>query len=77
MSAPLETIGQAVRTARKGLGLTQPELAAAAGVGLRFLVELERGKPTVRLDRLLAVLNALGLELQVAPRGRSQSGHAR
>lgn len=75
MSAPLETIGQAVRTARKGMGLTQPELAAAAGVGLRFLVELERGKPTVRLDRMLAVLDALGLELQVAR--RSHPGSAR
>lgn len=75
MSAPLETIGQAVRTARKGMGLTQPELAAAAGVGLRFLVELERGKPTVRLDRMLAVLEALGLELQIAP--RSHPGSAR
>ena len=73
MSAPLETIGQAVRTARKGLGLTQPELAAAAGVGLRFLVELERGKPTVRLDRMLAVLDALGLELQIAPRNHPGS----
>lgn len=70
MLAPLETIGQAVRTARKSMGLTQPELAAAAGVGVRFLVELERGKPTVRLDRLLAVLEALGLELNVAPRQR-------
>jgi y4mF family transcriptional regulator len=72
MIAPLTTIGQSVRTARKTLGLTQPELAAAAGVGLRFLVELERGKPTVRLDRMLAVLDALGLELQIAPRGSGQ-----
>ncbi|MEW6018907.1 MAG: helix-turn-helix transcriptional regulator [Pseudomonadota bacterium] len=77
MPPPLEAIGQAVRSARKGLGLTQPELAAAAGVGLRFLVELERGKPTVRLDRMLAVLDALGLELQIAPRGRAISGHDR
>lgn len=74
MSPRLETIGQAVRTARKGMDLTQPELAAAAGVGLRFLVELERGKPTVRLDRMLAVLDALGLELSIAPRGRGRPG---
>jgi y4mF family transcriptional regulator len=71
MQPSLHTIGQAVRTARKAMGLTQPALAAAAGVGLRFLVELERGKPTVRLDRMLLVLDALGLELQVVPRGRS------
>lgn len=77
MQSPPETIGQAVRTARKGMGLTQPELAAAAGVGVRFLVELERGKPTVRLDRMLAVLDALGLELQIGPRGRNHAGPAR
>lgn len=66
-------IGQAVRTSRKAMGLTQPELAAAAGVGLRFLVELERGKPTVRVDRMLAVLQAVGLELQVVPRGQGRA----
>ncbi|NUQ18225.1 MAG: helix-turn-helix transcriptional regulator [Sphingomonas sp.] len=58
-------IGRAVRNARKSMGLRQPELAAAAGVGLRFLVELERGKATIQLDRLLAVLQALGLDLRL------------
>ena len=38
------SIGEAIRRARKGMGLRQDELAAAAGVGLRFLVELERGE---------------------------------
>ena len=70
MATP-QIIGQAVRAARKAMGLRQPELAAAAGVGLRFLVELERGKPTVRLDRVLAVLHVLGLDLQVSARGPS------
>jgi transcriptional regulator with XRE-family HTH domain len=50
------------------MGLRQDELAAAAGVGLRFLVELERGKPTVELGRALAVLAAVGLDLQVVAR---------
>ena len=50
------------------MGLRQDELAAAAGVGLRFLVELERGKPTVQLGRTLAVLAAVGLDLQVVAR---------
>lgn len=62
------SIGDAVRRARKGMGLRQDELAAAAGVGLRFLVELERGKPTVQLGRTLSVLNAVGLDLQVVAR---------
>lgn len=61
-------IGDAIRHARKGMGLRQDELAAAAGVGLRFLVELERGKPTVQLGRTLAVLAAVGLDLSVVAR---------
>jgi y4mF family transcriptional regulator len=42
------------------LGLTQSDLALAAGVGLRFIVELEAGKPTVRLEQVLRVVDALG-----------------
>lgn len=67
-----QDIGVVVRRARKAMGLRQAELAAAAGVGLRFLVELERGKATVQLDRLLAVLQALGLDLRVVRRGSAQ-----
>jgi len=68
MSTPSD-IGLAIRRARKEMGLRQDELAAAAGVGLRFLVELERGKPTVQLDRALRVLQAIGLDLQIVDRG--------
>ena len=63
----VEEIGDLVRKARLAQGLRQDQLAAAAGVGLRFLVELERGKPTVRLAKVLAVLNALGCRLEVRP----------
>lgn len=59
------TIGQIIRDERKELGLRQDELAAASGVGLRFLVELERGKPTVQMGKVLDVLAALGCELQI------------
>ena len=59
------SLGQAVRRARKQLKLTQPQLALTAGVGVRFIVELEAGKPTVRLESVLRVLQALGGELQV------------
>lgn len=69
-------IGEAVRDARKGMGLRQDELAAVAGVGVRFLVELERGKPTVQLDRTLAVLAAVGLDLAVVARQIPSSGPA-
>lgn len=42
------------------MGLTQSDLALAAGVGLRFIVELEGGKATVRLEQVLRVIDALG-----------------
>jgi y4mF family transcriptional regulator len=58
-------LGSVVRARRKALGLNQAELCALAGVGLAFLYELEHGKPTVRLDKVLAVLSVLGLELHV------------
>jgi y4mF family transcriptional regulator len=63
----IDEIAAVVRQARLAQGLRQDQLAAAAGVGLRFLVELERGKPTVRLDKVLAVLGALGCRLDVTP----------
>ena len=61
-----EALGAAVLAARRKLGLTQPQLALAAGVGVRFIVDLEAGKPTVRLDKVLQVLAGLGLVLQIS-----------
>lgn len=58
-------IGAAVRRARKAAGLRQDDLAGLAGVGTRFLIELEAGKPTMRLDKLLAVLGTLGIDLHL------------
>ena len=69
MFTPVNTpkaLGQAVRAARKQLDLTQPQLALAAGVGVRFVVDLEAGKPTLRLEHILRVLHALGGTLAVA-----------
>jgi y4mF family transcriptional regulator len=63
-------LGQALRNARKARGLRLEDLALAAGVGVRFLSELERGKPTVRLAETLRVAAALGLRLSLEdPRG--------
>lgn len=65
-------IGSIIRDTRKAQGLTQPSLAAAAGVGLRFLVELERGKPTAQLGKTLAILAALGCTLTIhTPEGEA------
>ncbi len=58
-----QSLGTVLRASRKRLGLTQAELALAAGVGLRFIVELEAGKPTVRLEQVLRVVDALGSSL--------------
>lgn len=58
-------LGATLRVARKALRLTQADLALAAGVGLRFVVDLEAGKPTVQLERVLRVIDALGGTLQL------------
>lgn len=54
-----------IKEKRKQLKLTQPELAERAGVGLRFVRELERGKQTVQLDKVNQVLALFGSELGV------------
>ncbi|HEY1626345.1 MAG TPA: helix-turn-helix domain-containing protein [Streptosporangiaceae bacterium] len=55
--------GREIRRRRLELGLHQDELAALAGVSPRFVHTLEQSKPTVRLDKMLAVLGQLGLDL--------------
>jgi y4mF family transcriptional regulator len=54
-----------VRARRKELSLRQDELADLAGVSERFVYALERGKRSVQLDKVLAVLSALGLHLEL------------
>ena len=61
-----QQLADQLRAARKRLGLTQAELAMAAGVGLRFMVDLEAGKPTVRLETVMRVIDALGGVMQLA-----------
>ncbi len=61
-----QQLGRHIQQQRKRLGLTQPDLALAAAVGVRFIVELEAGKPTVQLQKTLDVLNALGLDLEMS-----------
>lgn len=60
-------LGQVVRHERKAQGLRQAELAAAAGVGIRFIVDLEAGKPTLQLEKVLHVLATLGCNVTIAP----------
>lgn len=61
-------LGGVIRARRKAVGLTQGELADAAGTSLRLVSELERGKANARVESVLKVLAELGLELYVGPR---------
>lgn len=55
--------GQAIRAQRKQRGWTQDDLAARCGVGLRFISDLERGKPSCQLGKALTVAREVGLRL--------------
>ena len=69
-------LGEVIRAMRKELGVTQKALAMTAGTGLRFIVELERGKPTARMEGIFKVLKALGLILQIEGSFQDGSGAA-
>lgn len=56
-------IGQLIKQERKKAGLTQQEFALRSGLGLRFVRELERGKPTLRLDKVATALSMFSLHL--------------
>jgi y4mF family transcriptional regulator len=70
-----QQLGDALRSARRQLGLTQPQIALAAGVGIRFIVDLEAGKPTMRLENVLRVIDALGgvIQLNGLPNATNES----
>ena len=59
-----KAFGKAVRLYRKRQGATQTQLAAIANTGLRFIGDLENGKPTVQLDKALQVAKILGLKME-------------
>jgi len=71
-----EQFGILVRDTRKALGLTQPAVAASCGTGVRFIVDLERGKPTVELGKALRVARMLGIFIEAThlPDGPPQKG---
>jgi HTH-type transcriptional regulator / antitoxin HipB len=56
-------IGRIVKSTRKKFGVTQRNLALTSGTGLRFIIELEQGKPTCQLEKVLTVLRTLGVKL--------------
>ena len=60
-------LAHAVRERREDLGLRQVELAALAGCSERFVHTVENGKPTLRLDKVLDILQVLGLDFELTP----------
>lgn len=60
-------MGQIIRNTRKSLGVTQADLALTAGTGVRFIVDLEKGKPTCEIGKILNVLEVLGITLVLNP----------
>ena len=56
-----EELGRIVKKERKAMGLTQAELALTSGTGMRFISDLENGKPTCQIGKTLTVLKTLGL----------------
>lgn len=67
-----ESISRFLKEKRKKAGLTQAELASKAGVGLRFIRELEQGKKTLRIDKVNQVLILFGHELGAVPVNREE-----
>ena len=64
-----EQLGAAIRARRRQLKVTQKDLAMTCGTGLRFIIDVEKGKPTCQIGKVLQVLQALGLKLQIASPG--------
>ena len=58
-------LGEAIRQQRRRLKVTQKDLAMASGSGLRFIVDLEKGKPTCQLGKALEIVRVLGLKLEI------------
>jgi len=64
----VDELSQFIRQQRKSIGLSQVELAGASGLGVRFIGDLETGKPTCEIGKTLQALAMLGIEVQLNPR---------
>jgi len=69
-----EQVGTAIRLRRKQLRITQKELAMTCGTGLRFIIDLERGKVTCQIGKTLDVLQTLGLAIDTRLLGADMTG---
>ncbi len=64
-------LGEFVKEKRNAAKLTQPELAEKAGVGLRFVRDLEQGKETIRMDKVNQILQLFGYQVGAIPMNRN------
>jgi HTH-type transcriptional regulator/antitoxin HipB len=62
-----QDLGRIVRETRKQLGVTQKDLALTSGTGLRFVIELEKGKPTCEIGKVLTAVQTLGIRITLTP----------
>ena len=62
-------IGSLVKQKRNQLNMTQPQLAAISGTGVRFISDLENGKSTMQIGKILEILHVLGLDIYISERG--------
>ena len=60
-------IGSVIRDTRKMLGVTQKDLALTSGTGIRFIIDLEKGKETCEIGKALTILNTLGIKMALTP----------
>jgi y4mF family transcriptional regulator len=65
----VEELGAIIQSTRKEQGMTQIDVAGLAGFGNRFIVDLEKGKETVQMQKAMDVLALLGLELVIRRKG--------
>ena len=72
-----EQIGKLVRDTRKKLGVTQKELALTSGTGMRFIIDLENGKETCEIGKVLAILNTLGIKMTLTPPPAKEATHGK
>jgi y4mF family transcriptional regulator len=66
------SVSEFVKMKRRSIRLTQEEFAKKAGVGLRFIREIEQGKTTLRMDKVNQVLQLFGAELRAMPMKRNE-----
>jgi HTH-type transcriptional regulator / antitoxin HipB len=65
-------IGRLIRDTRKKLGVTQKDLALTSGTGLRFIIDLEKGKETCEIGKVLITLNTLGIKVTLTPPAKDE-----